>query len=561
MAFLQILKGANQGQKIPLNGIAKFVLGRNEDSNVIIKDPAVSRIHARIVALHGKYHLLDGDGDAPSRNGTYVNNRPLDKEPVLLKDNDRIKICDFLCTYHEDPLKPLPAYLRPESEESEEGETSSTVEATLSHSSQQILETQPAEKLKFLLDITSNLAQTFDLDALLPKIVDSLFQLFRQADRGFIIMREEGSEGKLIPKVIKTRRTLDETSARFSKTIVNRCIQTNQALLSEDATTDKKLDPSASIADCRIRSVMCAPLTSRDNTRAFGVIQLDSQDRTKRFTADDLKLLVAVASQAAIALENARLHEVLLVRDRMRRDMELARSVQLSFLPKRLPQVPGYSFYAHYEAAMEVGGDYYDFIPLPQRGWAAMIGDVAGKGVPAALLMAKISADARFCMLTEDQPETAVIELNDHLHQAGLSDRFVTLTAGVLDPVRHEVTFVNAGHLSPLIYRRANGRLEEVVPRELTGFPLGVVEDYAYEACRVNLLPGDCVITFTDGVTEAKNKLDAEFQIAGVYEVLKEGPFTPRDMGERIVKAIKHHSAGCKQHDDITVVCFGRSEG
>jgi serine phosphatase RsbU (regulator of sigma subunit) len=743
LAFLHILKGTKLGQKVPLNGKSKIILGRNEDSDVVIKDPAVSPVHARILVIHNQFHLIDGDVDSPSRNHTYVNNRLLDKDPVPLKDNDRIEICDFMCTFHEG------GHLNEGDAESEEGydETSSGPEVFVktTHSSDEVANSldeaakidwfweflvdgdtilpedsggptqamDPAQNrsnsrevrrtiapavgdwsvesecdrlaemvqdnhvhaeyapslyklmcrefqksysegnkklardfyrvvfldiqkglnvdgkfdLKSFLDYAAReLVHVFDLKLvkdvvaeditqilkdeprslfcflnvhhvpermltrlrgftqelhqalmlsevqseatiglplllplLFPRILEGLFQIFKQAERGFIFIREERPDGKLIPKVIKTRSAHDETNAPFSKTIVNRCIQSNQALLSEDATTDKKLDPRASIADCRIRSVMCAPLTARDNTRAFGVIQLDSQDRTKRFTSDDLKLLVAVASQAAITLEYARLHEVLLVRDRLRRDMELARAVQLSFLPRRLPEVAGYSFFAHYEPAAEVGGDYYDFIPVPKRGWAVMIGDVAGKGVLAALLMAKISSDARFCMLTEERPESAIVELNSLLHQAGLSDRFVTLAAGMLDPNSHEVTFVNAGHPSPLIYRKATGKLEEVVPRDLTGLPLGVVEGYSYDPCPVTLSPGDSVLIFTDGVTDAKNKQGADFQLQGVYNALKEGPYTAQAMGERLVKAVKQHSLGCKQHDDIAVVGFGRT--
>jgi serine phosphatase RsbU (regulator of sigma subunit) len=245
----------------------------------------------------------------------------------------------------------------------------------------------------------------------------------------------------------------------------------------------------------------------------------------------------------------------------MLRDMELAKTVQLSFLPKRPPEVPGYSFYAHYEAALEVGGDYYDFIGLPGRGLAIMIGDVAGKGVAAALLMAKISSDARFCMLTEERTEAAVIQLNALMHQAGLADRFITLAAGCLDPASHVVTLVAAGHLPPLIYRKAAGKIEEVMPRELIGFPLGVVEGYPYDAYQVALLPGDFLVLFTDGVTDAKNRQEMDFKMDGVHAALKEGPYTPQKVGEKIVKAVKQHAAGCKQHDDITVVCFGRSSG
>src|SRR5205085_5132898 len=144
---------------------------------------------------------------------------------------------------------------------------------------------------------------------------------------------------------------------------------------------------SQSIADCRIRSVMVAPLTMRSTGKAFGVIQIDTQDRHKKFTPDDLRLLLAVAGQSSIGLENARLHENVVARAGLERDLKLAHQVQLSFLPKRLPQIAGYEFFAHYESALEVGGDYYDFIPLPQSRLAVMLGDVAGKGVPAALLM------------------------------------------------------------------------------------------------------------------------------------------------------------------------------
>src|SRR5207253_4074754 len=125
------------------------------------------------------------------------------------------------------------------------------------------------------------------------------------------------------------------------------------------------------------------------------------------------------------------------------RDLELARDVQRGFLPLRLPLVPGYEFFAFYEPALEVGGDYYDFIPLSQQRMAVMLGDVAGKGVAAALLMAKLSADARFCMLTEADPAAAVTRLNSLMNRSGISDRFVTLAVAILDHRSHTVTLVN----------------------------------------------------------------------------------------------------------------------
>src|SRR5262249_8271291 len=161
-----------------------------------------------------------------------------------------------------------------------------------------------------------------------------------------------------------------------------------------------------------------------------------------------------------------------------------------------------------YEPAYEVGGDYYDFIPLPHGRLAMMLGDVAGKGVAAALLMAKVSADARFCSLTEAGPAAAVARLNALMCATGPPDRVRTLIAAVLNQQDHTVTLVNAGHPAPLLYRRATGKLEPATDQALVGLPLGVMPDHGYHSCQVALEPGDCIVAFTDGVTEAMDVQD-----------------------------------------------------
>src|SRR5262245_24834755 len=286
MASLLILKGANQGLRLPLDA-DRVVLGRDPSCDVVIPGTAVSRRHAVISCIQGKFYLEDGDGKGErSRNGTAVNNEAVPfPGRILLKDDDRIKICDFLCSFQEGPpKKPLPPEMRREEPEPpEEPPGSTTVEAALSSlANKKLLETQPAEKIKVLLDISTSLSRTLELDSLLPRIADKLFELYRQADRCFIILCEEGTK-RLIPKVIKTRRPQDETTARFSRRIVNQCLENMQALLSDDATSDSRFALSQSIADFRIRSVMCAPLWSQED-QAYGVIQLDTQDRNKKFT-------------------------------------------------------------------------------------------------------------------------------------------------------------------------------------------------------------------------------------------------------------------------------------
>ncbi len=568
MPVLHILKGANQGQRMPL-AQDRITLGRNRDCSVIIDFPAVSRVHACIKRDKGKFFIEDGDGQgAPSRNGTFVNNQQI-TGPTALKDQDRIKICDFLCTYHDDPpANPLPAGLRPEDAVAHEEEESSTVvEARLGRlNASQVLESQPAEKISALLDISTNLSKTLELDALLPRIADSLFQIYKQADRCFLIQREprDDPQGKLAPKLIKTRRASTEASARFSRTIAQQCLETSQAFLSEDASTDSRFGLAQSIADFRIRSVMVAPLCAPDG-KPFGVIQLDTQDRTKKFTQDDLKLLIGVANQAAVALENVQLHRNLLAQERHHRDLELARDVQKSFLPQKPPTVPGYQFFSHYESAQEIGGDYYDFIPLPTgQQLGVMLGDVAGKGVAAALLMAKLSAEARYCMMSHSEPAKAITQLNDLLMRAGLLDKFVTLVAVVLDPIKHAVTVVNAGHQTPLLYRPSDGTLKDAVDAEMSGLPLGVMEGYQYSSASAPMQPGDCLLVFTDGITDAQNEKGQRFEMQGVKTALGVGkpqtgaPQTPTVVGDRLIKAVKQHAAGRSQYDDIALVCFGR---
>jgi serine phosphatase RsbU (regulator of sigma subunit) len=431
------------------------------------------------------------------------------------------------------------------------------VEASLSHvSSNLLLESQPAEKVKAILEITTNLHKTLELEPLLPRIIDSLFQVFKQADRGFIILRDETGK-RLIPKVFKARRAADEGNSMFSRSIVKQCLETVQALLSDDASHDSRFAMSQSIADFRIRSVMCAPLWSQEG-KTFGVIQLDTQDRGKKFTKDDLEFLMGVARQASMAFENAKLHEEQIATERMKRDLELAHEVQRGFLPRRVPEVPGYEFFPYYDSAQEVGGDYYDFIRVSSHRLATLVGDVAGKGVPAALLMAKVSADARFCMLTEADPAAGVTKLNTLLQQAGLSDRFVTLVAAMLETNDHTVTLVNAGHPSPLVYRAASCTLEEATPNEVVGLPLGVVDGFDYASCQVKLGPGDCLLIFTDGVPDAMDTENRQFGVKGIYNAVRGERFTSRTLGECIVKAVKQHAAGRDPHDDITLTCLGR---
>ncbi len=252
------------------------------------------------------------------------------------------------------------------------------------------------------------------------------------------------------------------------------------------------------------------------------------RDPSKKFNPADLKLLSGVAHQASIALDNARQYELLLAREQVERDLELAGQMQRSILPDQLPQFPGFEFFAHYAAAHEVGGDYYDFIPLPHERVAVALGDVVGKGISAAMLMAKLSSDVRFCLQTEE-PSAALARLNELIYKhTNLTERFVTLLAAVLDPARSLATLVNAGHVLPLLYRRATGEVQEAISQEAAGLPLGVQKGQLYESCQVTLEPGDCLLLFTDGVCDAVNVHGRPFRVEGVLRVLAPASSRPQ---------------------------------
>lgn len=546
--------GAATPQTYKLDG-EQYVIGRDADQcQIVIPNSAVSRKHAIISRAHGKYVIED----LGSRNHTFVNQNQV-KIPTALKNEDRIKICDFMFRYQEDSAKP--ADEPPEDEDMGRGDMTTVQHTVTRNAAQQFLEVQPSDRLRALLEISTTLSKTLELDPLLPQIAETLFGVFRQADRCFIIMLDDA--GRLVPKVVKSRRPGASEEDRFSGTIVRKCLDSMQSYLSEDASSDAALGAAQSIAEFRIRSVMCAPLVTSDGKR-LGALQLDTQDVAKKFKEDDLKLLMTVANVAVVAVEKAQAHAALVTREKERKEIEVARKVQVGFLPKSFPVLPDYEFYAFYSPAQSVGGDYYDFITLPHGKVAVVLGDVAGKGVAAALLMAKLSAEVRFCMLTQPDPAQAISLLNNQLIRGGIGDRFVTLALLIIDPVAHQVTLVNAGHINPMRHRA--GTLEEVISNQESGLALGWVEGFEFSSKVISLDVGDSLLVFTDGVIDAEDPQGTRFMFDGLHASIKldyevSAEFRPYRLGDRIIRAVQRHANGQAQSDDIALVCFGRTDG
>ncbi len=418
-----------------------------------------------------------------------------------------------------------------------------------------MLAAQPAEQLRVILQLSNELSHTLDLADLLPRLLDHLLQLFPQAERGIVLLSDKPDSQPTV-RAFKCREGGADLGGQVSFSIVRRCMEKVEAILGNDPR--KQFPESESLGGLPLRSLLCAPLWSQDG-RAVGAIQLDRSSPGPRFAEPDLRLLLGVAGQASVAVVNAQLHRAELARERRERDLTVAREVQLALLPQTLPTIPGYAFYAHYQAAQEVGGDYYDFVPLPGGRLAVLVGDVAGKGVPAALVMAKFSVEARICLETEPDLGAAISRLNTQMVRSRLGERFVTLAAVVLDPVAPTLTVVNAGHPSPLICRAGSRMVEEAAPSSKCGTPLGMFAGQTYTAYETPFGAGDGLVLFSDGVNEAMNPLGKMFGKARVVATLAKGALTPQEVGKRLLQAVKTHAAGQEQSDDIALVCVGRT--
>jgi serine phosphatase RsbU (regulator of sigma subunit) len=530
------LREVNGEREYPLRGKVT-VLGRDPGCDVVVTFSQVSSWHALIVSLGGDYFAED----LRSLNGTRLNGEPLHQR-TRLAPGDRLELPGQSFTFRADRAEaevPAP----PVGTDSLE-EVISSIELARGP----LVQVAPEAKLRAVLEISHHLGAALTLDAVLPKILEALFAVFPQAEQGFILLHDPAT-GLMAPKAVRHRGGGRQGPPVYSRTVIEHALANRRALLSADAGQDARFNRSDSILHLRMRSVMCVPLLSQDSS-PLGVIQLDAQQRTAVFRQEDLDVLACASTQAARAVELARLHEE-------RRDLEAATRIQKSFLPAHRPDVPGLRFYDYYAPAMHVGGDYYDYIPLPGNRLAVALGDVSGKGVSAALLMARLSAAVRFGLATTPSVAQAVSQLNQVLPQSGPEDdRFITFVVLVLDLERFTMTLVNAGHMPPL-RRRANGTVEEVGD-EVVGVPLAGI-DMPYAEAVVPLEPGDTLLLYTDGVTEARNPAGAWYGAQRLKAVVGADGGDPEALGAAVVADVRGFAAGRPLGDDLTVVCFGRT--
>jgi phosphoserine phosphatase RsbU/P len=411
------------------------------------------------------------------------------------------------------------------------------------------------ENLEKLVEITSYLNSTIVLEDLLSRIMSASKRVVN-ADASSLYLLDEGTQ-TLVPIIIEggaggKLKTLPPL--QLGQGIAGWVAEQGRSELIEDAYQHPKFDDQYDKnTGYHTKSMICVPIKS--SSKILGVSQAINKKDGQPFNSGDLELFEAFCIQAAIAIENARMQEQLIARQTLEHDLQFAQTVQQSFLPQVVPDVPGFTFAAEYTAAQEVGGDFYDFIEFPDNRLGIVIGDVAGKGVAAALYMAKLMSDFRFIALTEHIPTRVLTRVNNLLVQRSRRGIFVTLVYVLIELRDNFMTIINAGHLPPLFREGKTGEVQMLDNQ--TAPPLGIMPDMLYQATCREFHAGDIVLLYTDGIMEARNNEKQEFGLDRLQSLLRAGSSDAELMVQKVRRELDTFTNGQKQHDDLTCVCFG----
>jgi sigma-B regulation protein RsbU (phosphoserine phosphatase) len=411
--------------------------------------------------------------------------------------------------------------------------------------------------LALLYQLSQTFNSSLDLDEVLNRVMDEVIAA-THAERGFVMLIEP--DGKLAFRVARglDQQTIDEPQFQVSRSIMERVAKEGQPILTSDAQTDERFNIRESVLLLGLRSILCVPLNLKE--RLLGLIYVDNRLQAGIFSQADLRLLNAIASSAAVAIENARLYQVAVEKGRLEQELLMARRVQVSLLPRETPDLPGWEFIAHWKPARQVGGDYYDFVRTEDGKLGLIIGDVTDKGMPAALFMAFTRSIVHSNLDHALTPSAGITRANHLICEDSENGLFVTLFYGVLDPQTGELTYVNAGHNPPLLVTSSpDCDACQLTWLEGTGMPLGVELDSQYSQKSVQLNPGDFVVLYTDGVTEAIDAQEQQFGVDRLQKVILENwDRSPSEIVAALEQAIDRFTSDAPPFDDITVVIAKR---
>jgi len=522
----------------------KFTVGRGSGNNLVLSNMGISRSHAEVLVQNGKYLLHD----LGSKQGTCLNG--IRVEQAKLTNGDRVQIGGpqgISLIFHEGDL--LQSLL---------GTSDSKPEISLS--------VRGFREVGMILAAFRALSSIPLLDDLLALVVDTAIEL-TAAERGFIMLKAE--DENLIFRCARDshKHPLDGSSFQTSRRVPYEVFQTGHRVVIRDLDLDDGSDSHSATRRLGLRSISCVPLHYRTvhdsgnlsgiaQSETIGVLYVDSASAGAGLSNTRIDALETLASEAAMAIYNARLYKDSQDKRRMEEQLAIAREIQQALLPQPVKQLPYASASSRNLPCHEVGGDYFDYFSLEGGRFGFALGDVAGKGISAALLASMLQGIFSAQALFEGPLPAMISNVNRTLAQRGTGNRFVTFFFGILDPDGN-CTYVNAGHNPPYVLGR-DGSM-----RELTtgGMVLGLIAGAQYEAETIKLQPDDHLVLFTDGVTEALNTTGEEFGKERLEALLRENAraTTPQILA-RLQDAVLSFSARAPQHDDITMMILGFRE-
>jgi len=528
---------------IPLTG-EKLAVGRSSAAELCFpEDAGLSRQHFAFESQGEEWTVQD----LGSKNGTFVNNIPL-KARLILKPGDRITAGHLVVVFSPGEHLPNTGVVVFDGADTT-SPTTSTVVTSLEGATNQTLALErggpkASAPMQALIRAGQELAENRPLTDLFPVILELAIQAVN-AQRGVLLLLE--GDG-LIPKAHKG------DGFRISTAVRDRVLNDRSSILVRDAQLDDAFKGRMSIVEQKVHTMMAVPLQTKD--RIIGLIYVDSPFILREFTKDDLNLLTVMANVAAIRIENARLAEIEEGERIMMRDLRQAGDIQRGMLPDEAPKMARAELAGFNAPCRTVGGDYYDFFSYPNDCVGLALGDVSGKGMPASLMM--MALQSRVQVLAEDPGDLGsfMMRLNKATCAQCPSNRFITFFFCVLDTTSGDLKFANAGHNPPIVVR-ASGEAQML---EGGGPVLGIVPFATYQEQHAHLDPGDMLVLYSDGVTEANNPDYEEYGEERFIEVLQRCRNEPATaIVQAVTKSVADFTAGAPQADDITLAVAKRS--